>query len=120
MKRTLLLILSILAFGSLLHAQVDYVPSDAAEVKEIVKDPNAPLELRIFPNPAIHYFRISANKDIGQVRIINIIGKKVKIYEGLDDRRYDIEDLPMGIYLIQVLDEKGKIITTRRLSKRMP
>jgi hypothetical protein len=120
MKKTLLLIFPILALFSSLCAQVEYIPSEAAEVKEIIKDPNAPLELRIFPNPAVHYFRISANREIGQVRIINIIGKKVKIYEGLDDRRYDIEDLPMGIYLVQILDDKGKIMTTRRLSKRMP
>lgn len=119
MKRFLLLIAAFCILLSVATAQVEKAVIMPVESKEEPKQ-TAKAEIRVFPNPATLYFRISTTAEIGQVVVINIIGKKVKVYEGREEQRYDIEDLPMGIYLVQIIDDKGKILATRRLSKRMP
>ena len=119
MKRIFLLIACICAFCTSSYSQVG--ESEGATLQSAQEESrSAKAEVRVFPNPATLYFRIYSSVDVGKVVVINIIGKKVKVFEGENERRYDIEDLPMGIYLVQMLDEKGNIITTRRLSKRMP
>ena len=84
----------------------------------------APVEVSIYPNPATNYFKVSTDTEIGQITMYNIIGRKVKEFTTFEERqketKYDIENLPEGMYLIQIADTEGLIIATRRLSKRTP
>lgn len=76
--------------------------------------------VRIYPNPATNYFQVVGSNDVEDVIIYNIFGRKVKSFEVRKGQKYDIETLPMGMYLVQMLDKQSKVIATRRLSKRMP
>lgn len=119
MKRFFLLIPALFLLLSVAAAQIGKQSVVPATSDQENQRP-AYADIRVFPNPATLYFRVSSSAEIGKVVVINIIGKKVKVFEGSEEQRYDIEDLPMGIYLVQLIDSNGKILTTRRLSKRMP
>ena len=48
-----------------------------------------------------------------------MVGRQMKSFEaGEVDSRYFIGDLNRGMYLVQILGENNKIITTKRVSKR--
>lgn len=121
MKKALLI--ATLLCSSLVYcvAQVQETQSNPAnDTSQKVSEKKKSPEFRVFPNPAILYFQISSTEDIEQVKIFNIIGKEVKSYLGAEDKRYDIDGLPMGMYLVQAIGAEGRIIATRRLSKRLP
>lgn len=74
--------------------------------------------LRVFPNPTTSYFNLTKNSFVKQVYVSNILGKRVKTFNANPSSRYDIADLPDGLYLVSMLDDKNRIIKTIRLSKR--
>ncbi|GAB5552093.1 MAG: hypothetical protein Sapg2KO_16840 [Saprospiraceae bacterium] len=75
--------------------------------------------IQIFPNPATSYIGITEVKGVQKILIFNLVGRKMKQYENIaKDRQYFIGDLPKGMYLVQLLNQQNKVITTRRVSKR--
>ncbi|MEM6378073.1 MAG: T9SS type A sorting domain-containing protein [Bacteroidota bacterium] len=75
--------------------------------------------IQVFPNPATSYIGITEVKGVEKVLIFNLVGRKMKQFENIaKDRQYFIGDLPKGMYLVQLLDQQNKVITTRRVSKR--
>ena len=75
-------------------------------------------EIRVFPNPAAEYFEVQAGSQIRQITVINMVGRAVKTFVYNDKQRYYIADLPRGMYLIQLSDDRGKVMNTQRLNKR--
>lgn len=75
--------------------------------------------IRIYPNPTTEYFKIQNNYGISKVILNNLLGRAVKVYNGSSDI-YDVTDLPTGMYIIQLQDNKGRNIKTSRLSVRKP
>ena len=47
-----------------------------------------------------------------------MVGRAVKDFEVKNGADYDIGNLPNGIYLVGLFDQKGNIIKTVRVSKR--
>jgi hypothetical protein len=48
-----------------------------------------------------------------------LVGRKLKTFQNVEkDEHYDVSELPVGMYLIQVIDNNKKILTTQRISKR--
>lgn len=76
--------------------------------------------LKIYPNPATNYISLSRNTAVRQLWISNILGKRVKTFLTSGNGRYDISELPDGIYMVSMVDAKGSIFKTVRLSKRIP
>ena len=74
--------------------------------------------VRVFPNPATEYFKVDHHESIAKVKVLNIAGRLVRDFTYESNQRYDIGDLPQGIYLIQLLDYNNKAVLTRRVSKR--
>lgn len=100
------------------------IAQDLEEVKKashvaVEVSDNAPT-FRIFPNPAINYFQVESNQQVSKIVMFNVFGRQIESFEMRKGQKYDIESLPMGIYLVQMLDAENKIIATRRLSKRLP
>ena len=44
--------------------------------------------------------------------------RKVKIFDTISNGKYDISDLPDGMYLVSMVDGSQKIVKTVRISKR--
>jgi hypothetical protein len=72
----------------------------------------------IFPNPSSDFMRLAQQDDVERLVVYNIVGKKVKDFNVQDNERYDISDLPDGIYLVGLFDDRNKIIRTVRVQKR--
>ena len=81
-------------------------------------DQGDPVQLKIFPNPATNYIELTSNSTVDQILIYNVVGKKMKSFPVKDDGKYNVSDLPHGMYLVQLIGTNKKIIKTQRLSKR--
>ena len=73
----------------------------------------------LYPNPTVDYFMIKNKSNVAKVNISNIAGRQLKTYNTPRDR-YDVGDLNGGIYIVQLLDSKSKVIKTSRLSIQRP
>ena len=78
------------------------------------------VSLRIFPNPTEDYFFLSKNNSVRQLWISNILGKRVKTFNTYANSRYDLSELPDGMYLVSMVDARRNVIKTVRVSKRSP
>lgn len=74
--------------------------------------------INIFPNPASDYFSMTENNLISQISIFNIVGKQVKSFNAVSNGNYSISDLSEGMYLVRLIDNKGKVAKVLRISKR--
>jgi len=81
-------------------------------------DQGDPLQLKIYPNPATSYIELTNSSTVDQILIYNVVGKKMKSFIVKDDGKYNVSDLPHGMYLVQLIGTNNKIIKTQRLSKR--
>lgn len=112
MKRTLLFFLLIFF---LFHTGFSQSLSERLDVEQTEK-----VDLQIFPNPFTEY--ISLGDDaiglVGKILVFNLVGRQMKKFEFVDGEKYYVGDLPKGMYLIQLLGKKGKILRTKRVSKR--
>ncbi len=79
------------------------------------------VDYTIYPNPVSDYFSLdqeSVEKGVANViNLYNLLGQRVRTFQVDKEQRYNVSDLQGGLYLVQLLDDKGKIITTRRLQK---
>jgi len=107
MKQTLLAIL--FTFAALIHISADRAGIDGPQ----------PTKITIYPNPATNYISIDNAENVKQIVIINLVGRKLKTFENVQkDERYDVNELPNGMYLVQIIDNSNKILTTVRVSKK--
>lgn len=74
--------------------------------------------IKIFPNPATDYIELSQNDKVSQVVVFNLVGKEMRRFDAGDGTRYNVSDLPKGLYLVQLVDRTGQTIVTQRVSKR--
>lgn len=74
----------------------------------------------VFPNPAITWFSVTEMTGASRVEMYNIIGKQVAQFAYQPSARYDISSLPGGMYLVRILDQQGRVMVTRRMSKNTP
>lgn len=78
-------------------------------------------DIRVYPNPAIDYIMVTENDNVDKVWIYNILGKRVKAYKvETPDAKYDIRDLPRGMYIVRLIDHDGELVMTRRVNKINP
>ena len=77
------------------------------------------MKISIYPNPATNYISVNKDENLKEIAIFNLVGRKLKTFEEIEkDEHYDVSDLPNGMYLVQVIDNNKKIVTTQRISKR--
>ncbi len=72
---------------------------------------------RIYPNPGRGDFEVMSDVPISKITLTNVLGKVVREYPAYL-KRYDISDLPNGIYLASLIGLDGRVIKTLRYSKR--
>ncbi len=74
--------------------------------------------LRVYPNPTTNYFTLTKNSFVKKLYVSNILGKRVKSFQTSNNGKYDIADLPDGIYLVSMIGDDNRVIKTVRVSKR--
>ncbi|HRG58706.1 MAG TPA: T9SS type A sorting domain-containing protein [Bacteroidia bacterium] len=80
-------------------------------------------ELKLFPNPANHYFILSNHKNAiqGKIEIIDLLGKVWLTYEQQNEVNSvtidGLSDLPNGLYLVNYTDKKSKKVNTIKFAK---
>lgn len=74
--------------------------------------------IKIFPNPASDYIELTDNDKVAKIVVFNLVGKEMKRFDTENGQRYNISELPKGMYLVQLLDKGGQTIVTQRVSKR--
>lgn len=75
--------------------------------------------VKVYPNPASDYIKLSNADGIATMEVFNIIGKKVKNFTDVQtDQAYNVSDLPKGMYMVRLLDDEGEALGTKRISIR--
>jgi hypothetical protein len=75
-------------------------------------------ELVIYPNPADNFFFIKSDQNVNKVVFSNIMSKEIRSETHNKGQSHDITELPRGIYLVRLIDNKGRTIKTLKLNKR--
>lgn len=128
MKRTLLLTIFICLFAFAASAQKTGDCGDCADgqyeskpVKEQVQVTKPKKKkISVFPNPAVDFIGLSDadSKSVNKITLLNVMGRAVKTFQVEKGMKYNVASLKRGMYLVQLVDHKNKIITTQRLNKR--
>jgi hypothetical protein len=74
--------------------------------------------IQLYPNPAADYFMVTSPIVIGKIELYNITGDRAKVYYAYKNKRYYVDDIPAGIYMVRLLNLKEDIIKTVILKKR--
>ena len=90
-----------------------HIEDQSVSISEVEKT-----NLKVFPNPTTDYFELTNGAIIDEVIVHNVIGRVVKTFDAFPNRKYDITDLPNGMYLISLINYEEGILKTVRLSKR--
>ena len=77
-----------------------------------------PPRVSIYPNPTSNYFGLSNIEGITKLTIFNLLGKEIRSFDVEESLKYNISDLPNGMYLIKMTNSNQKIVSTQRLQKR--
>lgn len=122
MKRTLLLtsILCFLFIG-MVWSQTASSSSDGNNLTAYhsTRSYNQNPKIKVYPNPATNYIKLSKSKNVSKIKILSLIGSPIKLYTVMtEEEKYDVASLPNGLYLVQLLDAQNKVISTERLNKR--
>lgn len=74
--------------------------------------------INIYPNPAHDHFVIAGKEAVKLIEVYNIAGKLMKSYKVIPGKKYNVEQLQNGLYLVRFLDANNKVLAVSRLSKR--
>lgn len=75
-------------------------------------------DIRVFPNPATSYFELTDVNGVDQIKVYNMLGREVRSYRAYTRQQYNVADLPDGLYLISLMNDRKGIVKTVRLNKR--
>ena len=72
----------------------------------------------VFPNPATEYITVTNEETVKNIFVFNLVGRKIKTFDVTKGERYEISDLPNGLYVVQLIGRNNKVMTTQRLTKK--
>jgi hypothetical protein len=74
--------------------------------------------ISIYPNPATEYITVSNEDAVKSIVLFNMVGRKMRTFTIEKGERYEIGDLPNGLYVVQLFSKSNKVLTTQRLTKK--
>lgn len=75
-------------------------------------------EIKVYPNPTTSYISLTEEENVERLVIYNIVGRRVKLFNANYSNRYNVMDLPSGMYLVRLMGANDQTIKTVRLSKK--
>ena len=76
--------------------------------------------IKIYPNPTTQYISLTDATNVDRLMVYNIVGRPVKSFWANTNNQYDVSNLPIGIYLVRLLDSYDQTIKTLRLRVNYP
>jgi Secretion system C-terminal sorting domain len=75
-------------------------------------------KIAIAPNPVQDNFRlIGFEQKINQLQVIDVTGRIVRNFEAFENADYNVSDLEKGAYFVNLLDNKGNKLGTKKFLK---
>lgn len=75
--------------------------------------------IEVYPNPTTSHIGLTDVQGVQKVMVFNLAGRQMRIFDDIAaDKKMYVGDLPRGIYLVRIIGEKDKVITTKRISKQ--
>jgi hypothetical protein len=112
---TILFFIPVCLFG-----QADFFGQQKEANKDELTQIEVEFQLTVYPNPTVDYLNIATNTPFsGTYMLTNIIGKQLTTGVLIKDQATEVMmgEYNDGIYLLNVFDENGKRITTRKIFK---
>lgn len=76
-------------------------------------------KMTLSPNPTNGFVKISTKSEAYEILIINSLGQIIDSYQiSGNETTISVEDIPAGVYFINLLDRKKNIISTEKLVKK--
>lgn len=75
-------------------------------------------DLKVFPNPTDDYFVVRNDNNVSKVGLYNIVGKEIYTLKHSPGASYDVANLNKGVYIVRLIDTRGKVMKSIRLSKK--
>ena len=72
--------------------------------------------IQLFPNPVIDVLKINTTANVTSASVYNYAGKEVKRYPRVINNELDLQDLPAGIYIVNLITDQG--IVTKKIIKK--
>ena len=94
--------------------------TSASPPRNLTRRPT-PTSVSLYPIPARERFfiEVPGGVKLGRVDVMSTLGKRVRSYQRpAGEQGYDIENLPDGMYMISIFDDRGKKLKTLRLLHR--
>lgn len=76
------------------------------------------VSVSVFPNPATEFITVNNEEAVKTIHIFNFTGRKMKNFEVVKGDRYEVADLPNGLYFVQLIGRNNKVLATQRLTKK--
>ncbi len=74
--------------------------------------------ISIYPNPTTDYITINNEDAVKNIVLFNMVGRKMRTFAAEKGDRYEVSDLPNGLYVVQIFGKNNKVLTTQRLTKK--
>lgn len=75
--------------------------------------------IKLYPNPVEENFYLSGAPTLSRIDIYNALGRRVKMFERPETGAgMNVSDLPDGVYLVSLVDERGRVVRTLRMLRR--
>jgi len=76
--------------------------------------------IKLYPNPTTQYISLMDGTDVDKLTVYNIVGRPVKSFQATSSNQYDVSNLPIGIYLVRLMNAYEQTIKTVRLRVSYP
>jgi len=77
-------------------------------------------DIKIYPNPTAQYISLTDVQDVAALSLYNILGRQVRFFTANYENQYDVSSLPVGLYLVRIVDKNSKTLKTLRLKVNYP
>ena len=72
----------------------------------------------LYPNPTTGVVHLDDARGVASLEVYNLVGRRVQSFRVAAEKTYDLSALEPGMYLVRMLNERRRVLVTRRVQKR--